>query len=93
MCEFQTDKDRVMTNHTNSIHLNQKRFMCTKCDFKSYHRINLKSHMIKKHGDTEGEIERIDDLEVLECKECKFKTKNLHYLSRHMKLHLAHASI
>ena len=26
------------------------------------------------------------ELQVLECKDCKFKTKNIHYLSRHTKL-------
>ena len=62
-CEFETTGAQSMADHKSSIHLNQKRFNCSVCDFKSYHGHLIKSHMATKHA--EGEIERIS------CIECR----------------------
>ena len=59
-CEFESSNPQSVARHRKSIHLNQKRFNCSQCDFKSYLRINVKSHMATNHADNEVEVERIN---------------------------------
>ena len=68
ICDFQTTGAQSLRDHTNSRHLNQKRFSCSECDFRCYYGNIIKSHMAKKH--TEGEIERIS------CIECRVNTEH-----------------
>ena len=69
-CDFEAKRVQHMKYHTNTVHLNQKRFKCSKCDFKCYHKSNIKSHMVANHANNEGEIERIC------CSQCRSSTEH-----------------
>ena len=69
-CEFETSRTQSLENHTNSIHLNQKRVKCSVCDFRSYHGQIITFHMATKHADNDVEIERIS------CINCRVSTEH-----------------
>ena len=70
ICKFEANRAQSMTDHTNSMHLNQKRFNCSECDYKSYFGHHIKIHMARNHSDNNGEIERIS------CSQCRFNIEH-----------------
>ena len=65
-CEFETENKQYLQHHTNAQHLNQKRFSCNSCDFKSYYKLCVKTHISSKHeGFSSAKLKKID------CSDCK----------------------
>ena len=55
-CDFQTEREDTLRNHTNNVHLAVKRFSCSHCDYKSYYRNLLKYHLKRQHEDSEQRV-------------------------------------
>ena len=58
-----------LRSHIDNYHLQIKRFMCGKCDYKSYLRSNIESHIANNHPTGECEIK------ALNCEECETSKK------------------
>ena len=69
-CEFETMTLKYMENHKSERHLNEKRYNCSECDFQSFYRHTIRSHMKTNHRDSGGEVIRI------KCQKCRFGTKH-----------------
>ena len=70
-CEFETLRTKSLVDHTNAQHLNQKRYNCSKCGFKSYYDQHVQSHIATNHPKSESEVERIS------CNECRFNREHV----------------
>ena len=77
-CEFETAKTKSLVDHTNAQHLNQKRYNCSKCGFKSYYDQHVQSHIATNHPKSESEVERIS------CNECRFNREHVQCIEDHL---------
>lgn len=59
-----------MRQHLESVHYKIKRFACTRCEHKTYHKNNLITHMRGKHRLSEKWKEPI------KCSDCSFASKS-----------------
>ena len=70
-CEFEATKVKLLENHINAEHLNEKRFSCNSCDFQSFYAKRVKSHIFYKHkGSTTAQMK------TLECTDCQMDIKH-----------------
>ena len=86
-CEFETLRAKSLKDHTNAQHLNQKRFSCSECGFKSYYDQHVQSHIASKHkGSKEAKVLKVD------CSNC---TLNINHskCQRSLKNRVKHKTI
>ena len=51
-CEFETMRLQCLINHKRAQHLNEKRFSCNTCNFKSYYDLCVKGHINSNHKES-----------------------------------------
>ena len=76
VCEFSTETAERLTIHNNVKHLLRKDFQCSKCDFKSGLKPELRRHEKYFHGEYEN---------VLQCNICQYSGSRKADYFRHMK--------
>ena len=64
-CEYETKKIMCMTRHKNAQHINEKRFSCNLCGFKSFYKHHVKQHIRHNHKETKATVRK------LKCPECR----------------------
>ena len=69
-CEFETLALKSMENHKSDKHLNEKHYNCSECDFRSFYRHSIMSHIKTNHVISGGEAI------LIQCPKCRFGAKH-----------------
>ncbi|KAL7295171.1 hypothetical protein TKK_0011479 [Trichogramma kaykai] len=92
VCEFKCLNIKIMDWHLKS-HCSDNRtkaeesgiiFFCNDCDFSTWLKTLLFSHIRRKHKDGEGKDEQDEGEPLFVCEQCDYSTKNKHVMKVHV---------
>ena len=64
-CGFTSNLEKTVSQHNEVIHMAIKRYFCRSCNFQSYYKHNIKTHIVNNHKSAFSELGRIG------CESCK----------------------
>ena len=79
ICNYSFMGQGALEEHNNAKHVLRKNHQCTKCEFKTAWKGELRKHVKVMHEE--------HDWQLHHCTDCGYKTKYKKHLNRHMKTH------